>query len=471
MNPKGNCYIHPRVSKKALQSFFDAFPPEEHEIHTLQLYHRDALMLRIAPAPYSCDDKREVYSLSKSFCSTAIGFLCDDGKLSVEDRIVDLFPEKLPETVSENLSAMRLRHVLSMNTGHAACVMPQMIQSDDAVKAFLAQPIPFQPGTHFAYNTGATCLLSCIVEKVSGMKLLDFLTWRLFLPLGISNISWNQVPSGQNEGGVGIQVNSDDILKLGRLYMAGGVWNGKRLLSERWVKEATSFVSDNSANGNPDWCAGYGYQFWVNAREGFRGDGACGQLCFVLPERQMVFALQTEVGNMQREIDLLMELADHLFDEDGEQDLILPAYLPTASVQKLSGLENTYFRLEPNPMGWTGCYFRYDSETNQTQMVLSDGKSQQTLAAGNGHFAENNLILKKFKPKIVNLMSTKNPELCRFMASCQAENGKLQFFLRFRNSPHRMNLTAEAAEGKLTLRIDPPTRQDADAAQVTGFVL
>ena len=471
MNPKRDLYIHPRVSKKALQKFFDAFRPEKNEIHTLQLYHRDALLLRIAPAPYSCDDKREIYSLSKSFCSTAIGFLCDDGKLSVEDRIVDLFPEKLPETVSDNLAAMRVRHVLSMNTGHAECVMPQMIRSDDAVGTFLAQPVPFQPGTHFAYNTGATCLLSCIVEKLSGMKLIDFLTWRLFLPLGITNVRWNQVPSGQNEGGVGIHVSSDDILKFGRLYLAGGLWNGKRLLSESWVKDATSFVSDNSFNGTDDWCAGYGYQFWVNAREGYRGDGAFGQLCFVLPERQMVFALQTELQDMQMEIDMLMELADHLFDEDEEQSLVLPAYLPTSSVQKLSGMENTFFRLEPNPMGWTGVYFLYDSEKNENQMILSDGTDQQVLSAGNGHFAENNLFLKKFKPKLVDLMSTPHTECCRFMASCQAETGKLTFFLRFRNCPHRMKLTVVEENGKLTLSIDPPEMQDPDAVQVTGFAL
>ena len=471
MNPKRDLYIHPRVSKKALQKFFDAFRPEKNEIHTLQLYHRDALLLRIAPAPYSCDDKREIYSLSKSFCSTAIGFLCDDGKLSVEDRIVDLFPEKLPETVSDNLAAMRVRHVLSMNTGHAECVMPQMIRSDDAVGTFLAQPVPFQPGTHFAYNTGATCLLSCIVEKLSGMKLIDFLTWRLFLPLGITNVRWNQVPSGQNEGGVGIHVSSDDILKFGRLYLAGGLWNGKRLLSESWVKDATSFVSDNSFNGTADWCAGYGYQFWVNAREGYRGDGAFGQLCFVLPERQMVFALQTELQDMQMEIDMLMELADHLFDEDEEQSLVLPAYLPTSSVQKLSGMENTFFRLEPNPMGWTGVYFLYDSEKNENQMILSDGTDQQVLSAGNGHFTENNLFLKKFKPKLVDLMSTPHTECCRFMASCQAETGKLTFFLRFRNCPHRMKLTVVEENGKITLSIDPPEMQDPDAVQVTGFAL
>jgi len=468
MNPTSDLYLHPRVSRKALQTFLDGFHPEQNELHTLQIYHNDALMVRLAPAPYSCTDKREIYSLSKSFCSTAIGFLCDDGKLSVEDRIIDLFPDKLPETVSDNLAAMRVRHVLSMNTGHPGCVMGRMIRSEDAVRTFLAQEVPFVPGTHFAYNTGATCLLSCIVEKLSGMKLLDFLTWRLFLPLGISDIRWNRIPSGQNEGGCGIHVSSDDILKLGRLYLAGGVWNGKRLLSEEWVKAATSPVSDNSCNGTPDWCAGYGFQFWVNAREGFRGDGAFGQLCVVLPQHNMVFALQTELGDMQREMDQVMELAGHLFDPDDEQNLILPAYQPITSPARLSGLENAFWQLEENPMGWTGCCFLYDPAADETRLILSDGTDQHVLAAGFGHFAESTVWMKKFKPKLVDLMSTPDSERCRFAASCAAEEGKLTFALRYLNCPHRVMLTASAQGDTLSLRVESWGKQDPGAATITG---
>jgi hypothetical protein len=155
---KSTVYTDPRVSKRALNEFFAKFQPERDEIHTLQIFHNDSMVVRIAPAPYSPTDKREIYSLSKSFCSTAIGFLCDEGKLSLDDRIVDLFPDKLPETVSENLAKMRVKHVLSMNTGHPSCVMYHMVRSDDAARAFLAQEVVYEPGEvkAVAYNADGT---------------------------------------------------------------------------------------------------------------------------------------------------------------------------------------------------------------------------------------------------------------------------------------------------------------------------
>jgi len=469
---KSDFYVNPKLSKKALQAFFDKFQPEQNEIHTLQIFHHDDMILRIAPAPYRATDKREIYSLSKSFCSTAIGFLVDAGKLSVEDRIVDLFPDKLPEVVSDNLAKMRLKHVLSMNTGHKSCVMYHMVRSDDAPKAFLAQEVPFEPGTHFAYNTGATCLLSCIVERISGMKLLDFLTWKLFLPLGISDVRWNRVPDGNNEGGCGIHVSCDDIAKLGLLYLHGGIWKGRRLLSEAWVKEATSPISDNSCNGTPDWCAGYGYQFWCNYREGFRGDGAFGQLCVVLPERQMVFALQTELGDMQKEIDALMELADHLYDEDPAEptELHLPLYAPIGSDRKTAGFENAFYRLEENPMGWTGVYFVYDPASLEMQAVFSNGVDQYPITAGNGHFAESTVWAKKLKPKLVDLMSTPDTERCRMAASYSAEDGRLTYAVRYLNCPHR-NIFTFAAEGDtLHLRFESWGKLDKDAVELTGHL-
>ncbi len=466
-------YLNPRVSKGALQTFFDKFKPEQDEIHTLQIWHKDSLQVRIAPPPYSCEDKREIYSLSKSFCSTAIGFLVDDGRLSLDDRIVDLFPAQAPAEISENLGKMRVRHVLSMNTGHEACVMQHMIvmpdgKPVDGVQAFMAQPVVYEPGTHFAYNTGATCVLAHIVEKITGLKLVDFLTARLFLPLGISDIRWNRIPDGANEGGCGIHVNSDDIAKLGLLYAHKGVWNGQRLLSEEWVDLATSPVSDNSCNGTPDWCAGYGYQFWVNYREGFRGDGAFGQLCVVLPKHEMVFAVQTELGDMQKEMDALMELADHLFDSDPVKTLQLPVYMPAGSERKTSGLENAFWALDKNPMGWTGVYFLYDEYKEETTAVFSNGVDQYPLAAGNGHFAESLLLARKLKPKLVGLMSTPDTERCRISASVAADEGKLTFLLRFRNCPHRCILTAETDGEALRLHMESWGKQDPDAVNLVG---
>ena len=465
-------FIDPSVSTAALARFWDRLLADRNDLHCLHICRDGRTVVRWSVQPYECTDKRELYSLSKSFCSTAVGFLIDEGKLSEDDRIVDLFPDKCPAVISENLAKMCVRHVLSMNTGHAACVMPKMIETDDAAKAFLAEEVQFEPGTHFTYNTGATCMLSCIVEKISGMKLLDFLSWKLFMPLGIDEVRWNRTADGTNEGGCGIHVCCDDIVKLGLLYKNGGVWNGRRLLSEHWVKTATSPISDNSCNGTPDWCAGYGYQFWVNAREGFRGDGAWGQLCVVLPAHDMVFALQTELGNMQAEMDWLMELADHIHDGDGEQvPVLLPDYSAARSAQKTTGMENVWYRLDDNKMGFTGLTMSYDAEKDEMRAVFSNGVDQYAIRAGNGFYAESTVYTAVMKPKIVGLMNTDIPERCRLAAAYEAEDGKLLLRIRYLNCPHRMEITVTSDGDAAAIHFESWGKLRPDAVDIKGTKL
>ncbi len=469
------CFIAPGVSRRALGLLLDRLSRPENELHTLSVYTKRGLALRLAPAPYDPAQKREVYSLSKSFCSTAIGLLCDEGRLSVRDRIVDLFPDLCPDAPGAHLQQMEVRHVLSMNTGHEACVMPQMVSAENAARAFLACPVPYAPGTHFAYNTGATCLLSCIVQRITGKTLLDYLNEKLFVPMGIQGVSWNRIPSGENEGGCGIQVSNDDIARLGLLYLNEGMWGNQRLLSREWVREATHIVSDNCGNGTADWSAGYGYQFWMNAREGFRGDGAYGQLCVVLPDRDTVFALQTEVGDMQYEMDALMDFADHMWDEDDTLALTLPDYRPAASQRRLSGLEGRTWRLEDNPMGWTALSFSYDAEKDRMGLFISDGSACQALYAGNGHWEEGVIHARKLKPKLLWLMDNTAVIPCHMAVSYEAAEGALTFRIRYLNCPHKVTLSVQGEGDALTLSLQPehPCTQyllETEAKVLRGFV-
>lgn len=449
-------YCDSRISKKALNRFLAYYAQGKDEVHTFSLYHNDNCMIRLASSPYDPSDKREIYSLSKSFCSTAIGMLVDDGRLSLDDRIVDLFAEYCPNEISENLSKMKLRHVLSMNTGHEKCVMPQVAFGEDAIREFLNQPVEFTPGTHFTYNTGATCLLSCLVTKVTGESLLDFLTRRLFLPLGINDVRWNRVCSGYNEGGCGIHVSNDDIAKLGLLYLHKGVYNGKRLLSEKWVAEASSPISDNSSNGSKDWCSGYGFQFWVNAREGFRGDGAFGQLCLILPERNMVVAVQSELNDFQTLMDRVMEFVEHLYDKDDEKTVILHKYSAVGGAQRTSGLENTVWNFDKNPIGWTTLRLSYHSDDDSMHAIVSDGCDQYDICAGNGEWKENTVIARRLKPKLVSVMPADEKERCRFVASYTAEENYIHMAIRYLNCPHRMFYDfSKDGNGVLHLDITP----------------
>src|SRR5690606_31766128 len=133
-----------------------------------------------------------MFSLSKSFTSTAVGMAVDEGYFTVDDAVLAFFPDATPDHVSENLAAMQVKHLLTMSTGHDVKPFPFMYERSDGnwAKGFFETPVIHQPGTHFLYNTGATYMLSEIIQRTTGEKLLDFLTPRLFEPLGIKNPTW-----------------------------------------------------------------------------------------------------------------------------------------------------------------------------------------------------------------------------------------------------------------------------------------
>jgi hypothetical protein len=170
-------------------------------------------------------------------------------------------------------------------------------------------PVPFKPGTHFLYNTSATYMLSAIVRKTTEKTLLEYLRPRLFDPLGIDNPTWETSPQGISAGGYGLSIRTKDIASFGQLYLQKGKWQGKQLVSEAWVKAATSLQTSNGSNPKSDWDQGYGYQFWRCRHGAYRGDGAFGQYCIVLPEQDAVIAITGGLRDMQAVLNLVW---DHL---------------------------------------------------------------------------------------------------------------------------------------------------------------
>lgn len=448
-------YLAPGASGKALTDFFARSREHGSCIQGIVVWKDGGIMAKAAPAPYDTEDRGEVYSLSKAFCSTAVGMLIDEGRLTLDTRISDIFPEAA-EDAEENIKQATVEDLLTMRTGHAACVMPAVCRAVDALTAFFAQPTQYEHGTRFAYNTAATYMLSATVQKITGMTVFDYMQPRFFEPLGIEGAWWNTC-NGVNEGGIGLHVSVEDIWKLGVLYLQNGMWEGKRLLSEEYVRAAQQPHADNSFNGTPDWCAGYGYQFWHNARCGYRGDGAYGQLCMVLPEKNAVVAVRGIVADMQLEVDDVMQLVDEINGEDGEvviEDHTAPAC--EDAVPDICGL----YRCRANAFGWT--QIRVSDAENVIRIAVQDGASRQIISAGRGEWLENELNAKRYCPKLVGIMDNNYYERMRFAAAYTVTDGRLDIVCRYHTNPHIEHMLIEKTADGMEINWTPKDNRGKD---------
>jgi len=293
------------VSSSGLLAFVEAADKDIDAMNSFMLVRHGQVVAEGWWSPYSAGSPHSLYSLSKSFTSTAVGLAIAEGKLSIDDEVLKFFPDDAPPESGKNLKAMRVSDLLRMSTGHQD--EPKRTAEQPWVRTFLAQAVPHKPGTHFLYNTSATYMLSAIVQKATGQTVLDYLKPRLFEPLGIEHPTWEASPQGITAGGFGLSIRTEDIAKFGQLYLQKGRWEGKPLVPSAWVEAATALQTSNGSNPASDWDQGYGYQFWRSRHGAYRGDGAFGQYCIVLPEQDAVIAITSGVKDMQSVLDLVWD--------------------------------------------------------------------------------------------------------------------------------------------------------------------
>jgi CubicO group peptidase (beta-lactamase class C family) len=302
------------VSSQGVIDFLDAAAKSRHEFHSFVFLRHGKLIAEGWWNPYKPELKHTLYSTSKSFTATAVGFAVSEKKLTVNDKVVSFFPDQLPDTVSPYLADMTVRDLLTMTAGlDPDPTFSVVLRDSNWVKGFLALPVIHDPGTKFLYNTLATYMLSAIVQKVTGEKVIDYLTPRLFQPLGIEGMDWEQDPKGINTGGWGLRLKTEDMARFGQLFLRKGSWNGKQVLPAAWVEEATTAWIDQAPDApqakkdSSDWMQGYCYQMWRCRNGGFRADGAYGQFIIVLPVQDAVVAITAETSDMQDEINLVWQ--------------------------------------------------------------------------------------------------------------------------------------------------------------------
>lgn len=447
-------FATPDVNASAVNTFFGESLKKDNEIHAMSIYIDKEKKLSFAAEPYSLDDKREIYSLSKSFTSCAIGAAWDDRLIDLDEKLVDIFPDKLPEKVSKNLSKMTVRHCLTMTTGHIACVMSEIVFEEDPAKAFLACDVPKEPGTYFVYNTGASCMLGLILERKTGRKLFDYAYEKILSPLGIKDATWSECASATNEGGIGLHISCRDIEKFGLMLANGGEYAGKRILSQEWVDMAGAAQVSNKENGDSgtgNWTSGYGFQFWRTAHDGYRGDGLKGQLCMVMPKHKAVVSIVACTKDMEAEIADAVTLVENLLGKSDET-FDIPDYRPSATDKDISDFVGKTVLLNPNPIGLTSAKF----EKTDTGIVVTllNGNRAQTLFAGNGCWGKSELELPAITPKILPMMVSTRPEKVCVASSFTVENGKLVITARNLSNPHTIIVTAEKTDKEVTVHLD-----------------
>lgn len=308
------------VASSAILQFVEAVENQVHELHSFMLLRHGKVIAEGWWSPYGREYPHQLFSLSKSFTSTAVGFAVSEGILSLDDKVISYFSDEASAAANEHLAAMQIRHLLTMSTGQAHDTWSNMVDRPDGnwVRGFFEVPVIEPPGTHFVYNNGATHLLSAIIQKVTGTKLVDYLEPRLFEPLGIQNATWQASPQGITAGGIGLSLTTEDVARFGQLYLDKGMWQGKRLLSEAWITEATGTRIANEGI-ETDWRQGYGYQFWRGRHQTYRGDGVFGQWCIVMPEQDAVLVITSGIDlfDLQQPLNLVW-------------DILLPAMKPDA---------------------------------------------------------------------------------------------------------------------------------------------
>ena len=301
------------VSSAGVRAYLEAADRGVKSMHSFMLVRHGHVVAEAWWKPQTPETAHQLWSLSKSFTSSAVGLAVADGKLKLDDPVLKFFPDEAPAEISDHLRAMTVKDLLTMTCGHETEVKLSMTDTVPWVRAFLAHPVPHAPGTHFQYNTPGTHMLSAIVRKVTGETVLEYLQPRLFAPLGIDHPEWPASPQGNTIGGWGLKVRTEDIAKFGQLNLQKGQWQGKSLIPAPWVEQASARQVPNAAGRkNPDesdWAQGYGFQFWRCRHGAYRGDGKDGQFCLVLPEQDAVVAITAETGDMQQELNVVW---DHL---------------------------------------------------------------------------------------------------------------------------------------------------------------
>ncbi len=339
------------ISSAGILDFLEEVQKKGIEMHSLMVIRHGKCCSAGWWEPYGPEDLNPLFSFSKTLTATAIGFAWQEGLLSLEERLIDIFPEEAPAAPSLHLQKVTLEHLLIMGCGHDAEPV-QCMEDPDWIRAFLHHPVVHEPGTFYIYNTAGTNMLAAVILRKTGQNVTEYLRPRLFDPLGIGEVACRRMPGreGVEAGGFGMKLTTEDMARFTWFLKNRGCWEENQLLREEWFDRACSKRIETAGDKEGhvrEWAQGYGYQCWMGSIPGsFRVDGAYGQFGFVFPALDMVVIATMATEQTQSMIDSLLARLLPAVGEDvlpvSREAGILQSRLERASVPVLSGSRSAW---------------------------------------------------------------------------------------------------------------------------------
>ena len=368
------------VQSETIAVFFENVEAKGYDVHGLMMLRHGKVIAEHWWAPYGPEYQHAMYSATKTFTGTAIGFAVQEGLLNIEDKVISFFPDLVPETISPQLAELSVKHLLTMTVGHASTRYAGSGLSQ--VRSFLASPFQYEPGTSFAYNITASHMLSHILTKVSGMTIYEYLKPRLLDPLGIKDVVWEMDNDGINMGNGGTHMKTSDMAKMGLFLINKGKWNGKQLLDPAWIEAATTphifehtdWTKEQIENATDDGAQGYGYQIWMGRHNSYRAIGGQNQLIMVIPEYDFVLVCHSSIGDEAGFNSLIYDMLPSMSDEklapnnsfslkSKIADYEIKRPFEDQSKNKIT-METRRFEMDENSAGLKNILFRFDASGN-----------------------------------------------------------------------------------------------------------
>jgi CubicO group peptidase (beta-lactamase class C family) len=460
------------VSSQAIIDFLDSAIRNKNEFHSFMFVRHGKVIAEGWWSPYRPDLKHTLYSLSKSFTATAVGMAVNERKLKVTDKVTSFFPGQLPDTVSQYLRDLTVKDLLSMSVGQEPDPTSVITTDTNWIRSFFSVPIQYKPGTKFLYNSAATYILSAIITRVTGQKVIDYLTPRLFEPLGIENADWETDLQGNNVGGWGLRIKTEDIAKFGQLFLQEGKWKRKRILSKKWVKEATTAKIiqhpelTKEKRDSSDWEQGYCYQMWRSRNNSYRGDGAFGQFCLIMPDQDAVIAITSETPDMQDELNavwkfLLPAIKKKRLPENDSlvqelklqlQSLSLPIPGNSNSSDLISSIEGKDYEMQPNERHVQHVSFYFENDLCTINIKTDTSTHAITFGPRKWHEGETT----RKGPYLVSRATNNLNGLPPFKVAAEynwRDENKLELILRYIESPHTETIVCYFDDNKLKIEL------------------